>query len=86
MKAEFFSAGCRLCDQALDLLFNYLPGVAIEVHRAAECVDGKCCELAARYGIRAVPALVVDGRIALVGVPDEQTLKTLVATWPQPQS
>ena len=83
---EFFSADCRLCDQTLSLLYEHLPGVDIEVHRASECVDGSCCALAAQYGIRAVPSLVVNGRIALVGVPDEHTLKTLVTTWPQPLS
>lgn len=86
VKVEFFSAGCRLCEQSLSLLCEHLPGVDIEVHRASECVDGSCCALAARYGIRAVPSLVVDGRIVLVGVPDEHTLKTLVTTWPQPLS
>lgn len=86
MKIEFFSADCRLCERTLDLLSNHLPGVEIEVHRASECVDGSCCELAARYGVRAVPSLVVNGRVVLVGVPDEQTLQGLVATWPQPLS
>jgi len=86
MRVEFFSADCRLCDRTLDLLSDHLPAVDIEVHRASECVDGSCCALAARYGVRAVPSLVVDGRVVLVGVPDEQTLKTLVATWPQPPS
>jgi hypothetical protein len=83
MRVEFFSADCRLCEQTLNLLYEHLPGVDIEVHRASQCVDGSCCALAARYGIRAVPALVVNGRVALVGVPDERTLKTLVTTWPQ---
>ncbi len=83
MRVEFFSADCRLCDRTLDLLSDHLPAVDIEVHRASECVDGSCCALAAQYGIRAVPSLVVNGRIVLVGLPDEQTLQTLVATWPQ---
>ncbi len=84
MRVEFFSADCRLCDQTLTLLHEHLPGVNIEVHRASECADGSCCALAARYGVRAVPSLVVNGGVVLVGVPDEHTLKTLVTTWPQP--
>jgi len=86
MKVEFFSADCRLCERTLGLLSAHLPDVEIEVHRASECVDGSCCELAARYGVRAIPSLVVDGRVVLVGVPDEQMLQGLVATWPQPLS
>lgn len=86
MKVEFFSADCRLCERTLGLLSTHLPEVEIEVHRAAECVDGSCCELAARYGVRAVPSLVVDGRIALVGVPDEHMLQRLVGEWPRPLS
>jgi len=86
MKVEFFSADCRLCERTLGLLSARFPDVEIEVHRASECVDGSCCELAAQYGVRAIPSLVVDGRVVLVGVPDEQMLQGLVATWLQPLS
>lgn len=79
MKVEFFDAGCRLCERTLSILNENFPAVEIEVHRAAECVDGSCCALATRYGVRAVPSLVVDGRVVLVGVPGEQDLKPLAA-------
>ena len=37
--------------------------VEIDVHRASECKDGSCCVLAEQYGVRAVPSLVVDGKV-----------------------
>ncbi|MFQ6616741.1 MAG: thioredoxin family protein [Fidelibacterota bacterium] len=77
MKAEFFSAGCRLCETTLKAIQEKFPGLEMEIHLASECVDGRCCELAQNYGVRAVPSLVVDGNVILTGLPDESTLKSL---------
>ncbi|HHS97568.1 MAG TPA: hypothetical protein ENK08_06660 [Chloroflexi bacterium] len=77
MKVEFFSAECRLCNAALELLSRTFPHLSIEVHRQSECVDGSCCRLAESYGVRAVPALVVDGRVVLVGRPTPSDLESL---------
>lgn len=79
MKAEFFSAECPLCERTLGILTNNFPNIVINVHRASECQDGSCCALAAQYGVRAVPSLVVDEKVVLAGLPDEQDLKSLVA-------
>ncbi len=79
MNIEFFSAECRLCNSTLDWLKQALPGLAITVHRQSECVDGSCCRLAESYGVRAVPSLVVDGRVVLVGRPDSAALGSLAA-------
>ncbi len=80
MNVEFFSADCRLCDRALAIIGSRLPDIRLTVHRASECRDGSCCRLAEAYGIRAVPSLVVDGRIVLVGVPTEEDIRLLAAT------
>ena len=77
MKVEFFSAECRMCEGTLNILKSNFPDLEIDVHRASECKDGSCCALAEQYGVRAVPSLVVDGKIALVGLPDEQDIKSL---------
>ena len=79
MKVEFFSAECRLCERTLGILTSNFPNVKVDVHRASECKDGSCCALAAQYGVRAVPSLVVDGKVVLVGIPDEQNLNSLAA-------
>ncbi len=77
MKIEFFSAECRLCQRTLGILEENFPGLEISVHRASECRDGSCCALAEQYGVRAVPSLVVDGKVVLVGLPDEHDIKRL---------
>jgi protein-disulfide isomerase len=77
MKVEFFSAECKLCNVTLELLNSAFPDLPITVHRQSECVDGSCCRLAASYGVRAVPSLVVDGNIVLVGRPDSSDLRAL---------
>lgn len=77
MKVEFFSAECRLCERTLVMLDGVFPDIEIDVHRTSECSDGSCCALAAQYGVRAVPSLVVDGRVVLVGLPDEDDIKRL---------
>jgi hypothetical protein len=76
-RVEFFSADCRLCDRTLQAVASRYPDVLIDIHRASECHDGSCCALAERYGVRAVPSLVVDGRVVLVGLPTEQDLAAL---------
>lgn len=77
MKVEFFSADCRLCQRALTMIRARFPDLEIEVHRAAECRDGRCCALAEQYGVRAVPSLVVEGRVAIQGVPSGRDLAQL---------
>lgn len=80
MKVEFFSAGCRLCERTLNILRTRFPQTKIEVHQASECKDGSCCALAEQYGVRAVPSLVVDGKVILVGLPNEDNLKLVAKT------
>lgn len=77
MKTEFFSAGCRLCERALETLRSRFPELDMEIHLASECVDGSCCKLAEEYGIRAVPSVVVNGSVVLTGSPDKRDLETL---------
>ncbi len=77
MKIELFIADCKLCDRTLGILKENFPNLEIDIHRSSECTDGSCCSLAERYGIRAVPSLVVDEEVALVGLPDEHDIRLL---------
>ncbi len=77
MKVELFSAGCRLCERTEAMLQNRFPTIELTVHRSQECVDGSCCTLAEEYGVRAVPSLVVDGQVVLVGLPGNTELAKL---------
>ena len=79
MKIELFIADCKLCDRTLDFLKENFPNLEIDVHRSSECTDGSCCSLAEQYGVGAVPSLVVDGEVALVGLPDEHDIRLLSA-------
>jgi len=75
MIVELFRANCKLCDQMEKLLRNLLPADAnLWIHRAEECVDGSCCILAEKYGIRAVPSVVVNGKVIQTGLPAEGQL------------
>lgn len=65
-KAELFSAECRLCKATAGILeakLKEMPEIDFIVHKANECVDGQCCQLAASYGIFAVPSIVIDGKL-----------------------
>ncbi len=77
MSIEFFSAECRLCDRTLALLRQTFPSLKIIVHRQSECVDGSCCALAEKYGVRAVPSLLINGKVVLVGYPNEHEIEEL---------
>lgn len=77
MSVEYFSAECRLCNRTLGLLEQTFPSIKIIVHRQSECVDGSCCALAEKYGVRAVPSLVINGKVVLVGYPNEQEINEL---------
>jgi glutaredoxin len=77
MKVELFRADCKLCDRTLDILNENFPNLEIDVHRSSECTDGSCCSLAEQYGVRAVPSLVVNGKVCLVGLPGEHDIKLL---------
>ncbi len=78
VKVELFRADCKLCDRMEVVVRHFLPeGVKLIVHRAEECKDGSCCALAESYGITAVPTLVINGEVAVVGFNPERVEKVL---------
>ncbi len=75
-KIEIFSAGCPVCEEAVQMV-NQIACSSCDV----EVLDMRRDETAARarqYGVRSVPAVVIDGKLADCcagrGV-DEATLK-----------
>ncbi len=75
-KIEVFSAGCPVCDDTVKLVNNLAcPSCDVNV------LDMKTPEVAERaktLGIRSVPAVVIDGKLADCCTgrgPDEATLK-----------
>lgn len=76
-KVEVFTAGCPLCDEAVALVKRIAcPSCEVVVHdlRAGGEAEGRARSL----GVNAVPAVVVDGRLADCcsrGPVDEETLR-----------
>lgn len=61
-KIEVFSAGCSACEEAVALIKRLAcASCGVEV---LDMRDSKAAERAKRYGIKRVPAVAVDGRLA----------------------
>ncbi len=61
-KIEVFSAGCAACEEAIALVNRIAcPSCEVEVH---DMRDKKVAERAKKYGVKRVPAVVVDGKLA----------------------
>lgn len=67
-KIQIFSGGCKLCKDTADI---------VEVGKCKDCkmevldVGGsENRELVGSYNITAVPSIVIDGKIKVVGVPN----------------
>jgi len=63
---EIFTAGCPICEDTVKLVKTAVAACGCEVVEQ-RCSGTECCEPAKRYGIRAVPTVVVDGQIIFEG-------------------
>lgn len=65
-RIEVFTAGCPCCDEAVRTVRDTAcPSCEVVVYDLREgCATGECRDKARRYGIRAVPAVVVDSVLA----------------------
>ncbi len=63
---EVFSAGCPLCEDTLRLVRGAVSACGCEVVER-RCSGSECREEAKRYGIRAMPTVVVDGQVVFEG-------------------
>jgi glutaredoxin 3 len=61
-KIEVFSAGCPACEEAIVLVNRIAcPSCAVEV---LDMRDRAVAERATRYGVKSLPAVVVNGQLA----------------------
>lgn len=61
-KIEIFSAGCSICDEAVQAVREAAcESCDVQVRQMS---DPKAAEDAKRYGIQSLPAVVVDGQLA----------------------
>jgi glutaredoxin len=75
-KVEVFSAGCAPCDETVALVRKIACSSceveALDMHDAKVAAKAKC------YGVRTVPAVAIDGRLAAGCAgsgPDEAALR-----------
>jgi glutaredoxin 3 len=61
-KIEVFSAGCPACEEAIALV-NRVACASCEVE-VLDMRDANVAERAKRYGVKQVPAVLVDGQLA----------------------
>ena len=61
-KVEVFSAGCGVCDEAVSLV-RRIASDSCDVS-VLDMGDDRVAERAKRLGIRALPAVVVNGEVA----------------------
>ena len=61
-KIEVFSAGCRCCSEAVELV-EFLAGTAHDIE-IRDMHDPAVAVAASGYGIHRLPAIVIDGRLA----------------------
>jgi glutaredoxin 3 len=61
-KIEVFSAGCTVCEETIALINRIAcPSCEIEI---LDMHQSEVSKKAKRYGIRSVPAVVIDGTLA----------------------
>ena len=78
-KIEVFSAGCSVCKETIDMVKRLASSDEVVVH------DMKKSEVATRaksYGVRSVPAVVIDGKLASCCSgrgPEEKVLRASLA-------
>ncbi len=73
----FTSPTCPYCPKAAEVVRKVVGEEGIMALELPVNTDEGMRE-AIRFGIRAVPAVVVDDRYVFVGVPDERELKSLI--------
>ena len=75
-KVEVFSAGCALCEEVIDLVRREAGSSSEVIIR--NMLDARFLARAEKFGIRSVPAVVIDGKLASCCTPrgvDLQVLK-----------
>jgi glutaredoxin 3 len=74
-KVEVFSAGCALCHEVIDTV-RQEAGSSSEVI-VRNMLDARVLARAEKFGIRSVPAVVIDGKLASCCTPRGRDLQVL---------
>lgn len=76
-KIEVFTAGCHLCNETMEIVHKTKCGgcTVNEYNIREKCESRICLKKAEEYGIKSVPTIVVDRKIAVEGKPTIKQVK-----------
>lgn len=78
-KVEIFSAGCSTCKETIEMVKLLASSHEVVVH---DMNKSDIASKAKQYGVRSVPAVVIDGKLASCCAgrgPEEQVLRAALA-------
>jgi glutaredoxin 3 len=75
---EVFSAGCSLCKETIEMVKRLAGSHEVVIH---DMHTSEAVKKAKEYGVRRVPAVVIDGKLASCcsGGPDEHVLRSALS-------
>jgi len=81
IKVEVFTSGCFLCDETVALVKELAcPNCEVTVYNLGDPCESKVCiDKAKAYGVGAVPAVAVDGKLVECCQRDKVDREALVA-------
>ena len=76
-RIEIFSADCPICRETIEIVKSSecCRNSEIVIHT---CKGDECCDPAKKYKIRALPSIVVDGKLAIEGRPSLKGIKDVL--------
>ena len=75
---EVFSAGCSLCKETIEMVKRLAGSHQVVIH---DMHTSEAVKKAKEYGVRSVPAVVIDGKLSscCAGGPDEHILQSALS-------
>jgi predicted thioredoxin/glutaredoxin len=74
-KIEIFTADCPLCKETLEMLREEICDECELIE--CRCEGDECCQPALKYELKAIPTIVVDGKVTILGKPSREEIRKL---------
>ncbi|MFX1307784.1 MAG: thioredoxin family protein [Promethearchaeota archaeon] len=79
-KFEIFSAGCELCKNAIEILRNNIcEECEIIEYNLKDPIQEEIKKKIKKYEIKAVPSIIVDEEYKIIGIPDSEEIRKIIA-------